>query len=47
MTDRRSLHKKIDKLGGPETAVVEKVVDAELIAIETSFQPGSWLASPK
>ena len=47
MTDRRSLHEKIDKLDSPETAVVEKVVDAELIAIETSFQPGSWLASPK
>lgn len=45
MGTRAPLHKKIDKLGAAEVAVVEQVVDAEMIEIESSHLEGSWLAT--
>ncbi len=43
---REQLRAKIDQLGDPEAVVVERVVDAELIEIESTVLLGSWLASP-
>lgn len=41
----RRLRDKIDRLRGPEALVVERVVDAELVDIQSSVLTGSWLAS--
>lgn len=41
------LRAKIDRLGGPEAMVVERVVDAELVDIESVVLSGSWLASDR
>ncbi|HWJ60604.1 MAG TPA: hypothetical protein VNS19_01445 [Acidimicrobiales bacterium] len=45
MPARKALHKKIDQLGAAEAAVVEQVVDSELIEIESSTLTESWLTS--